>query len=114
MKINKETRKEDSLNKRYAYSLFANIVGLGAGMIAAMVIPRGLGPAAYGNFSFLTNFFQQLIGFLGLGTPNAFYTKLSQRPDEHKLISFYLYILLGVGGIVAVFLIVATNSSSFK
>lgn len=83
-------------------------------MVAAAVIPRRLGPVLYGNFSFLTNFFQQLIDFLGLGTPYAFYTKLSQRPDEHKLLSFFLYISLGLGGIVAVFLIIATTISSFK
>jgi len=114
VQINKETGKEDSLNKRYAYSLFANIIGLAASMVTAVFIPRGLGPVSYGNFSFLTNFFQQLIVFLGLGTPNAFYTKLSQRSDEHKLISFYVYISLGLVGIVAVFLIVSTTSSSFK
>lgn len=82
---------EDSLKRRYIFKLFANIFGLAAGLAAQAIIPRGLGPAAYGNFNFLTNFFQQVFGFLDMGTSTCFYTRLSQRQGDAGLVSFYLY-----------------------
>ncbi len=82
---------EDSLKKRYLYKLFTNLVGLAISMVTQAIIPRGLGPKAYGDFNFLTNFFNQIVGFFDMGTSIGFYTKLSQRPKEFGLVSFYLY-----------------------
>jgi O-antigen/teichoic acid export membrane protein len=98
----------DTLRKRYFYKVFANIITGVAGVISQAVISRGLGAVQYGNFNFLTDFFTQFLSFLNTGTSIAFYTKLSKRPHESKLVSFYLvYIhaatviaLLFVGGIV--------------
>jgi len=104
MKQNNESSREDSLKKRYTYSLFNNFIGLVAGGVTSVVVPRALGPVAYGNFSFLTNFLQQVVNFLDVGTSKAFFTKLSQRPDEQKLRSFYLYVSLVITGSLAAFL----------
>lgn len=82
---------EDSLKKRYVFKLVANVFGLIVGLATQAVIPRGLGPVAYGNFNFLTNFFQQVFGFLEMGTSTCFYTKLSQRQKDSGLVAFYLY-----------------------
>ncbi len=91
----------DSLNKRYFYKLFANFIGFVIGLVTAGIVPRGLGPKAYGNFEFLTNFFSQIAGFLDMGTSTAFYTKLSQRQKEFGLVSFYLCFM----GIVSLFIV---------
>jgi O-antigen/teichoic acid export membrane protein len=82
---------EDSLKKRYFYKLSTNVIGAVVSAVTQAVIPRGLGPKAYGDFSFLTSFFTQFIGFFDMGTSIGFYTKLSQRPSESGLVSFYMY-----------------------
>ena len=84
----------DSLGKRYFYKLLTNLVSLPVYFVTQAIIPRGLGPQAYGDFNFLTNFFSQVMGFLDMGTSIGFYTKLSQRPHETALVSFYFYFLL--------------------
>jgi O-antigen/teichoic acid export membrane protein len=84
----------DSLRKRYFYKLFTNLIGLPVYLVTQAIIPRGLGPQAYGDFNFLTNFFSQVMGFLDMGTSIGFYTKLSQRPNETSLVSFYFYFFL--------------------
>ncbi len=81
----------DSLKKRWLYKFFANTAGFGIGFIIQMIVPRGLGPNAYGDFSFLNNFFSQFLAFFDMGTSTCFYTKLSRRPKEHGIVSFYLY-----------------------
>jgi O-antigen/teichoic acid export membrane protein len=78
-----------SLKTRYAAKLSTNLVGLAVGMVIQVIIPRGLGPKAYGDFNFLTNFFSELMSFFSLNTSTGFYTKLSQRQNEFGLISFY-------------------------
>ena len=80
----------DSLKKRYLAKLSTNFVGLGFNIIIQAIIPRGLGPKAYGDFHFLTNFNSSIVGFLDTGTSQAFYTKLSQRQQDFGLVSFYL------------------------
>jgi O-antigen/teichoic acid export membrane protein len=81
---------ETSLDRRYLAKLIANIIGLFINMVVQTIIPRGLGPKLYGDFNFLSNFFLQLMPFFSLNTSNKFYTKLSQRQTEFRLVSFYL------------------------
>lgn len=100
--------KGHSLKKRYFFKLFSNIIGQFFSVISFAIIPRGLGPKLYGDFNFLTNFFTQFIGFFEMGTSVCFYTKLSQRPNESKLVSFYLYFIGLVSAIVILF-VLATN-----
>jgi len=80
----------DSLRKRYFYKLAGNLAKLGLNVSIYLLVPRALGPKSYGDFSFLSNFFQQVVAFLDLGTSTAFFTKLSQRPNEFSLVTFYL------------------------
>jgi O-antigen/teichoic acid export membrane protein len=101
---------EDSLKRRYFFKIITNIVGLGVGVVTQSIIPRGLGPKAYGDFSFLSNFFFQLVGFLDMSTSMGFYTKLCQRPREYTLTSFYLY-FVGIMSLVLVGFVVTTLRS---
>ena len=64
------------------------------GIITLGIVPRVLGPVQYGNYSFLTFFFPKVVKFLKFGSSSAFYTKLSSRQSEYKLIGFYLYYIL--------------------
>jgi O-antigen/teichoic acid export membrane protein len=80
---------EDSLKKRFLFKLAANFVGMLTGLATQAIIPRGLGPVQYGNFSFLTAFFTEVVTFLDSGTSIGFYSKLSQRLHDTGLIRFY-------------------------
>jgi O-antigen/teichoic acid export membrane protein len=91
---------EASFQKRYLFKLLTNAVSFGVSLITQSIVPRTLGPAAYGNFSFLTNFFWQVIGFLNLNSSTAFYTKLSQRQQDKGLISFYFYLTFLIGAVM--------------
>jgi len=82
--------EEHTLKKRYFYKLSSNLWGLLAGLVTMVIIPRALGPVAYGDFNFLTNVFNQVVGFLDMGTSTGFYAKLSRRQKEPKLVWFYL------------------------
>jgi len=104
----------DSLNKRYFYKLFSNFIGFIVSVVIQAIIPRGLGPKAYGNFNFLTSFFSQITSFLDSGTSTCFYTKLSSRQNEFGLVSFYFYFILAaflliIGFVFAAFLFSAHN-----
>jgi len=79
-----------SLRKRYFFKLMTNLVGMGVGIGTQSIVPRALGPASYGDFSFLTNFFYQVVGFLNMNTSTAYYTMLSQRQQDTGLVRFYL------------------------
>lgn len=97
--------QEDSLKKRYFYKLVTNFAGLLIGLVTQAIIPRGLGPALYGDYNFLTSFFSQFIGSLEAGTSTCFYTKLSQRPQDRGLIKFYWGFSLVVGAGMIVFVL---------
>lgn len=99
----------DSLKKRYFYKLSTNIVGLIIGSVTQIIIPRGLGPGLYGDFNFLTYFFNQLVGFFDMGSSTGFYTKLSQRQKDFKLVSFYFY-FAGIVSLLVIGLVVIAQS----
>lgn len=101
----KAASQTSSLKTRYVTKVISNVLVLVANVVMQSVIPRALGPVAYGNFNFVTNFFQQFIGFLNLNTSTTFYTKLSQRQEDSGLVSFYLKLLMGMGGIMALFVV---------
>ncbi len=80
-----------SVKVRFLTTLFVNIVKVGLGFVAGIIVARGLGPAGYGNFNFLLGSFVSIITLLDMGTSSAFYTFLSQRKRSSK---FYLYYFL--------------------
>jgi len=79
----------DSLKKKYFYRLGINILSIPISLITHSIIPRALGPIAYGSYHFITNIFTEITGFFDSGTSNALYTKLSKRPHETKIVRFY-------------------------
>lgn len=105
---------EDSLKKRYFFKLSSNLIGLGINMITQAIIPRGLGPQAYGDFNFISNFFNQFVSFLDLGTSTAFYTKLSQRPKDSSLVSFYLFYFTAFISFLLILFVAIASSTAFK
>lgn len=102
--------KEDTLRKRYFFKLSSNFVSGGISAIIQLMVPRSLGPTAYGNFGFLTVFFNNVVGTLDMGSSFWFYTKLSQEKDN-KIIIFYRFIMSVIVLLVLGFVIIATSTT---
>lgn len=98
------TSAQNSLGTRYFWKVLANLVTIVSSLIIHATVPRTLGPTLYGNYSFLTNFFSRFVGLCSMGTSIAFYTKLSKRSKEHKLVIFYSYFVLAIAVITSFFL----------
>lgn len=86
-----------TLARRYLVKLAANIVSVPVYLAMEALLPRALGPANYGNYSFATSLFQQLSGFLDMGTSTCLYNSLSRRNQEAGLLAFYMRIIALVG-----------------
>jgi O-antigen/teichoic acid export membrane protein len=87
---------EDSLKKKFSTKIISNVLTFAMSSVITILVPRSLGPSDYGNFSYINHFFNKFFGFFSLGSLLAFFTKLSQRPKEHKMIRFYIFFLLFV------------------
>jgi len=80
---------KDSFIKRYAMKVATTILGMFFSIILAGVVPRSLGAKNFGDFSFLTNIFSQVINFLDMRTSTCLYVKLSQDQKDLQIIKFY-------------------------
>jgi len=85
---------EDSLKKRYLIKLVASIVAGLVNAVIVAIVPKSLGPLAYGQFTFLQQFFSQIIAFLDAGTSIAFFTKLSAQKNKDEIITYYFFFSL--------------------
>ena len=91
-----------TLARRYFFKLASNLVSVPVYLIMEAVLPRALGPRAYGDYNFATSVFQQLSGFLDMGTSTCFYNELSRRPEDGSLVSFYLRVALIVFALMTI------------
>jgi len=98
---------KDSLKKRYFYKLSTNAISLPISFLTQLLVPRLLGPLAYGSFNYLTNFFNSIFGFFEFGTSTALYTLLSQRLEDTKLLKFYYWIMSAIIFIISFLFIIA-------
>ena len=105
--------KNDSIKKRYLYRLFTNIISIPLGIVTQTIVARSLGPALYGDFSFLTNTFSRVISFIETGTSTYFFTKLSQTPEDKKLVRFYWHLMSIVASVVCL-IVVFSELFNFK
>lgn len=81
--------KEDSFAKRYATKFLTSVLGIFLSTISAGIVPRSLGPKHYGDYSFLTNIFSQVIDFLDMKASTCLYVKLSRNQKDLLIIRFY-------------------------
>ncbi len=107
-KQNNSEKKDDTLRKRYAVKLLSNFFGGGISSVIQLIVPRGLGPAAYGNFGFMTAFFDNIVNSLDVGSSFWLYTKLSQKKEDKKLVVFYHLVMAVLIFAVLIFVFIAT------
>jgi len=81
---------ENSLKIRYLIKLLSNIINGLINIVLVAIVPKALGPVAFGHFSYLQQFFSQVIAFLDAGTSTAFFTKLSAKNTRVELLFFYI------------------------
>ena len=89
-------KKETPLKIRYLIKLLSNIVNGLINVILVAFVPTALGTQAYGEFSYLFQFFTRLYGFISAGSPTAFFTKLSANPYRKNLVGFYLFVVIAI------------------
>lgn len=105
---------KDSLKKRYFYKLSTNLIGFVINMATQTIIPRGLGPKAYGDFNFLSGFFIEVTAFLDMGTSVGFYTKLSHRQRDRGLVYFYMYFTIAASLAVVGFVFLTQLTRTYR
>ena len=100
----------ESLHKRYGYKLAMSLLTPVAGAVISAVVPRALGPASYGVYTFLLGFFTSVIASMEGGTSVCLYNRLSARPTDNIAIGFYAKIAATMVGVLSLFLLVAFSS----
>lgn len=88
------------LARQYAAKFSGNLASLAAGLATLALVPRTLGPEAFGRYEFLVDFFRQATNFLDMGTSTCFFTRLSQRPLDRGLVFFYACFMLLVTALI--------------
>ena len=93
---------EPTLGRRIAFKSLGALLALPLNIVLQAIIPRALGAAAYGDYSFLSAYFTSVLSFADSGTSQAYFNKLSQRPAESALSAFYaryaaaIFVTLGI------------------
>lgn len=67
----------------------SNLVRGGLSFLTILIIARGLGPEKYGDYAFIFASFSALRMLLNMGSSDAFFTFLSQKPRGKKFIAVY-------------------------
>src|ERR1700676_3655784 len=91
--MERDPMQSESVRSRYAVTLGAQVFRLLLSLISATIVPRALGPAIYGNYSFLLSTSATVRGVLDTGTQQAFFTFSSQEHASGSLTKLYALVL---------------------
>lgn len=86
-----------SLARRYTFKLLTNVFTVPMYLVMEAILPRALGPAAYGAFSYVTGMFQYLVNFLDGGTSSCLYMLLARGHDWCVAVFYRNFALLLLG-----------------
>lgn len=87
--------RAESVRSRYAVTLGAQVFRLLVSLVTAAIVPRTLGPAIYGSYSFLLSTSAAIRGVLDNGAQQAFFTFSSQERLSGPLTKLYALVLGG-------------------
>ncbi len=79
-----------SIRFRFTASLLINVGRAGMSFVAGIVVARALGPLDYGTMTFLIGSFTAISTLMDMGSANAFFTFISQRPRDRRFVVGYL------------------------
>ena len=83
----------ESVSSRYIVTLGAQVFRLLLSLATAAIVPRALGPAVYGNYSFILSTSAAMRGVLDTGAQQAFFTFSSQERASGPLTRLYALVL---------------------
>jgi O-antigen/teichoic acid export membrane protein len=104
----------DRVGARYLATLTAQGVRLVAAFIVAVIVPRTLGPALYGTYTFLLQTSATLRAFVDVGSQQAFFTFSSQERASGPLTRLYGLALLVQFGLIMTFVAVAVAADRYE
>lgn len=87
----------NSIRARYFAKLSNNMVGMLGGLVTALLVPKSLGPAHYGDFNFLKDSFDSLVRTMDMNASNAHFTYSSRNARSGTVSQVYFYFSLLVG-----------------
>ena len=93
--------------------LTSNIINGLINIILVAIVPKALGTVAYGEFSYLFQFFSKMIGFIDSSSSIAFFTKLSKESNRKNLIGYY-FIVSAIILSFSIFIIYLTQQFGFQ
>jgi O-antigen/teichoic acid export membrane protein len=79
-----------SIKKRFVFTVGANIIRAFTSFASGTLLGRYLGPETYGTMSFLLGTFMGIRYLIDMGSSQAFFTFLSQRPPTRKFINLFI------------------------
>ncbi|WP_375580221.1 hypothetical protein ABWH96_04065 [Marivirga tractuosa] len=74
----------------YSFKLISNLFTVVVGFITTAIVPKTLGAANYGIFSYITDILTKIFVLFDLRSSTYFYIKYSQNTKNLVLLSFYL------------------------
>lgn len=87
----------NSVRARYFAKLSNNMVGMLGGIVTALLVPKSLGPAHYGDFNFLKDSFDNLVRTMDMNASNAHFTYSSRNKKSGPANQVYFYFSICVG-----------------
>jgi O-antigen/teichoic acid export membrane protein len=102
----------ERVGSRYAVTLGSQVVRLLLSLCSAAIVPRALGPAIYGNYSFLLSTATTLRSFVDNAAQQAFFTFSSREQATGSLTKLYTLVLLAQFAIVLVLIGVAATTGT--
>ncbi|MBE7414480.1 MAG: hypothetical protein HS130_04295 [Deltaproteobacteria bacterium] len=92
----------NSVRARYFAKLSNNMVGMLGGIVTALLVPKSLGPAHYGDFNFLKDSFDSLVRTMDMNASSAHFTYSSRNKESGPANQVYFYFSILVGIALAV------------
>ena len=101
------------MQDRIQFKLLATGLNLLISIVIGVLVPRFIGPASYGDYSYIVSTYAFLLQFLMLASGVAYVYFLSH--DKYKLedINMFYMIFLGVVSFFVLFIAVITINSNF-
>src|SRR6202034_2021547 len=110
--LNHEHTPAESVSSRYIVTLGAQVFRLLLSFATATIVPRALGPATYGNYTFLLSTSAAIRGVLDSGTQQAFFTFSAQERASGPLTRLYALLLGAQIAVVAIVIAVAAATGN--
>jgi O-antigen/teichoic acid export membrane protein len=110
--LNHKHTPAESVSSRYIVTLGAQMFRLLLSFATATIVPRALGPAIYGNYTFLLSTSAAIRGVLDAGAQQAFFTFSAQERASGPLTRVYALVLGVQIAVVAAVIGVAAATGS--